>query len=78
MTAPVIKRFPTHFSDAQLISQTPNSFLRRPSSMPRKLHDSFVKEWMQELLTDFGTVETEVELEGEVCTIGVLFYPDPQ
>ena len=46
--------------------------------MPRKLHDSFVKEWMQELLTDFGTVETEVELEGEVCTIDVLFYPDPQ
>ena len=46
--------------------------------MPRKLHDSFVKEWMQELLTDFGTVETEVELEGEVCTMDVRFYPDPQ
>jgi hypothetical protein len=43
--------------------------------MPRKAHDSFVKEWMQELLTDFGTVETEVEIAGEVGTIDVLFYP---
>jgi Domain of unknown function (DUF4351) len=46
--------------------------------MPRKAHDSFVKEWMQELLTDFGTVETEVEIAGEVGTIDVLFYPAKQ
>ncbi len=46
--------------------------------MPRKAHDSFVKEWMQELLTDFGTVETEVEIAGEVGTIDVLFYPAEQ
>jgi hypothetical protein len=44
--------------------------------MPRKAHDSFVKEWMKQLLTDFGSVETEVEVAGEVCTIDILFYPD--
>ena len=45
--------------------------------MKRTIHDSFAKEWMQELLADFGTVEVEHEVSGEVRTIDLVFSPDP-
>jgi hypothetical protein len=37
--------------------------------MTRNVHDSFAKEWMKELLADFGEVEVERQVAGEVCTI---------
>jgi hypothetical protein len=46
--------------------------------MTRKLHDAFAKECLQELLADFGTVEVERPIAGEVRTIDVVFYPDPE
>ncbi len=45
--------------------------------MPRTMHDSFAKEWMQEMLTDFGQVEIEKQLAGEVRKIDVYFSPNP-
>lgn len=43
----------------------------------RTRHDRFSKEWLQELLVDFGEVETEREVSGEVRSIDLVFYPDP-
>ena len=45
--------------------------------MTRNIHDSFAKEWMKELLDDFGEVEIEREIAGEVRTIDVVFVPNP-
>jgi len=45
--------------------------------MTRNIHDSFAKEWMKKLLEDFGSVEVEKEVAGEVHTIDVVFYPNP-
>jgi hypothetical protein len=45
--------------------------------MTRNIHDSFAKEWMQEMLSDFGQVEVEKAVPGEVHTIDVVFQPDP-
>jgi hypothetical protein len=45
--------------------------------MSRTLHDSFAKEWMQEFLADFGTVQTEYEISSEVRHADVYFEPDP-
>ena len=45
--------------------------------MTRTMHDSFAKEWMQELLTDFGEVEIEKQIAGEVRKIDVYFCPNP-
>jgi hypothetical protein len=44
--------------------------------MTRNIHDSFAKEWMQQLLTDFGTVTIETQISSEVRTIDIVFYPD--
>jgi hypothetical protein len=44
--------------------------------MSRTLHDSFAKDWMREFLNDFGTVETEYPISGEVRHIDVYFEPD--
>jgi hypothetical protein len=44
--------------------------------MARNIHDRFTKEWMKQLLPDFGTVEIESQLMGEIRTIDVIFYPD--
>jgi hypothetical protein len=44
--------------------------------MTRNIHDTFAKEWMQELLADFGRVEVEKPVSGEVRTIDIVFYPD--
>jgi hypothetical protein len=45
--------------------------------MTRNIHDTFAKEWMQQLLTDFGTVEIETQISSEVRTIDIVFHPDP-
>jgi hypothetical protein len=43
--------------------------------MTRNIHDSFAKEWMKELLGDFGQVKVEREVAGEVRTIDIVFFP---
>jgi hypothetical protein len=44
--------------------------------MTRNIHDTFAKEWMQQLLTDFGTVAIETQISSEVRTIDIVFHPD--
>jgi hypothetical protein len=46
--------------------------------MTRKLHDAFAKEWLQELLADFGTVAVEQPIAGEVRTVDIVFHPHPE
>ncbi len=43
--------------------------------MTRTIHDSFAKECMQSLLADFGDVEVEKPLVGEVRTVDIVFHP---
>ncbi len=45
--------------------------------MTRTLHDSFAKDCMKELLSDFGDVETEKQITGEVREIDLFFQPHP-
>jgi hypothetical protein len=45
--------------------------------MSRTLHDEFIKDWMKEFLSDFGAVETEFEIAGEVRSVDVHFAPNP-
>jgi hypothetical protein len=40
--------------------------------MTRKLHDAFAKECLQELLADFGRVEVEQPIAGEVRTVDTV------
>ncbi len=46
--------------------------------MARNIHDRFSKEWLKQLLPDFGTVEIESQIMGEIRTIDVVFYPNPE
>ncbi|NJM46518.1 MAG: hypothetical protein HC860_10300 [Alkalinema sp. RU_4_3] len=46
--------------------------------MSRTLHDEFAKDWMKEFLADFGSVETEFEISGEVRSVDVHFVPNPE
>jgi hypothetical protein len=46
--------------------------------MTRNIHDAFAKEWMKELLADFGEVEVEKQIAGEVRTVDLLFHPRPE
>jgi hypothetical protein len=43
----------------------------------RTRHDRFAKEWLKELLRDFGEVKTEREVSGEVRSIDLIFSPHP-
>jgi predicted HTH domain antitoxin len=43
--------------------------------MPRKSHDFFAKEWMKELLAEFGEVTIERAVASEVRTIDLVFLP---
>ncbi len=45
--------------------------------MTRTSHDSFAKEWMEGILADFGEVEIEKQIAGEVRKIDVYFCPNP-
>jgi hypothetical protein len=40
-------------------------------------HDRFAKESLKEIAADFGAVETEREVLGEVRSIDLVFFPDP-
>jgi hypothetical protein len=44
--------------------------------MSRTLHDEFAKDWMREFLADFGTVETEFPISGEIRSVDVYFEPN--
>ena len=44
--------------------------------MSRTVHDSFAKEWIQEVLSDFGDVEIEAEISGSVRTMDIIFRPN--
>jgi hypothetical protein len=44
--------------------------------MSRTLHDEFAKDWMKEFLSDFGTVETEFPIAGEIRSVDVYFAPN--
>lgn len=44
--------------------------------MARNIHDRFTKEWLKQLLPDFGTVEIESQVMGEIRTIDVVFHPN--
>ena len=46
--------------------------------MTRTMHDSFTKEWMEGILTDFGEVTIEEQIAGEVRKIDLYFYPNPE
>ena len=46
--------------------------------MTRNIHDAFAKEWIKELLADFGEVEVEKQIAGEVRTVDLLFQPRPE
>ena len=46
--------------------------------MTRTMHDSFTKEWMEGILTDFGEVTIEKQIAGEVRKIDLYFYPNPE
>jgi hypothetical protein len=47
--------------------------LDRP--MTQAVHDTFTKEWMKQMLSDYGDIEVEVQVRSEVRTIDVLFFP---
>jgi hypothetical protein len=44
--------------------------------MSRTLHDEFARDWMKEFLSDFGAVETEFAISGEVRSVDVYFEPN--
>ncbi len=44
--------------------------------MVRAVHDMFAKEWMKELLADFGEVKVERPVSSEVRKIDLVFYPN--
>ncbi|HLO50408.1 MAG TPA: hypothetical protein VK211_18475 [Kamptonema sp.] len=46
--------------------------------MTRFIHDQFAKQYLKELLTPLGNVETSRDLAGEVRQLDVLFAPKPQ
>lgn len=45
--------------------------------MTRQPHDQFAKQYLEELLTPFGTVEVSREVPGEVRQIDLWFAPAP-
>ena len=46
--------------------------------MTRFIHDQFAKQYLTELLTPYGQVETSKDITAEVRQIDVLFIPYPQ
>jgi hypothetical protein len=46
--------------------------------MTRFIHDQFAKQYLTELLTPYGQVETSKDITTEVRQIDVLFIPSPQ
>ena len=46
--------------------------------MTRFIHDQFAKQYLTELLTPYGQVETSKDITAEVRQIDVVFIPSPQ
>ena len=46
--------------------------------MTRFIHDQFAKQYLTELLTPYGQVETSKDITAEVRQLDVLFIPSPQ
>jgi hypothetical protein len=46
--------------------------------MTRFIHDQFAKQYLTELLTPYGEVETSKDITAEVRQIDLLFIPSPQ
>jgi hypothetical protein len=46
--------------------------------MTRFIHDQFAKQYLTELLTPYGEVETSKDITAEVRQVDVLFIPSPQ
>ena len=46
--------------------------------MTRFIHDQFAKQYLKELLSPFGNVETSRDIAGEVRQIDILFAPKSQ
>jgi hypothetical protein len=44
--------------------------------MSRTLHDEFARDYFQEFLSDFGTVQTEYVISSETRRVDVYFKPD--
>ncbi len=51
---------------------------RNYNLMTRFIHDQFAKQYLTELLTPYGQVETSKDITAEVRQIDVLFIPSPQ
>ncbi|WP_254564226.1 hypothetical protein [Oscillatoria sp. HE19RPO] len=47
-------------------------------SMTRFIHDQFAKQYLEELLSPFGTVETGKTIAAEVQEVDVLFIANPE
>jgi hypothetical protein len=48
---------------------------RSNDPMTQAVHDTFTKEWMKQMLSDYGDIEVEVQIRSEVRTIDILFFP---
>ncbi|MDK2411180.1 hypothetical protein QHH03_18715 [Aphanizomenon sp. 202] len=46
--------------------------------MARFIHDKFAKDYLEELLKDYGEVKTSEKVSGEIKEIDVLFTPAKQ
>ena len=46
--------------------------------MTRLIHDEFAKDYLEELLKDFGEVKSSEKVSGEIKEIDVLFTPFSQ
>lgn len=46
--------------------------------MTRLVHDKFAKDYLEELLKDYGAVDTSEKISGEIKEIDVLFTPSRQ
>lgn len=46
--------------------------------MTRFIHDQFAKQYLTELLTPYGEVETSKDITAEVKQVDILFIPSPQ
>ncbi len=46
--------------------------------MTRFIHDEFAKDYLEELLKDYGEVKPSEKISGEIREIDVLFTPTKQ
>lgn len=46
--------------------------------MTRFIHDKFAKDYLEELLKNYGEIKTSEKVSGEIKEIDVLFTPNKQ